>query len=272
MKYPPEQATVFIDAAQKIIQSDAGPDVKLRELWKSLITLHSMALNYMLKCLTGGRVLSGPFKGMALLSEGIEQHSGAVLLGCYEKELHNAIERIIAEPYQQILNIGCSFGYYSVGLAMRMPTTAINAYDIDPAAREKCKAAAALNGVGDRIKISGEFRGEDFAAYTIKKTLALVDIEGAEMHLLDPARYPALRKMDLIVELHDCYDPSISKTILERFSPSHDIEFIQNKTSMFPFEDYLDPSVKIDPFDNLLLTSELREGPTPWAVMRTKSI
>ena len=93
------------------------------------------------------------------------------------------------------------------------------------------------------------------------------------MELLDPARYPALAGFDLIVEMHDVFVPDASKTIPQRFAPTHDIEIIRNSRPSFYDVAPLTggrPDAYIDPFDHMLLSWEERDGPTPWAVMKSK--
>jgi hypothetical protein len=51
------------------------------------------------------------------------------LLGCYEQELHPALNRAIDTDYGVILNIGCAEGYYPVGLARVLPTAHVIAFD-----------------------------------------------------------------------------------------------------------------------------------------------
>jgi len=97
-----------------------------------------------------------------------------------------------------------------------------------------------------------------------------MDIEGAEKALLDPALYPALQKMDVVVELHDVLDKSISSTILSRFAPTHETQLVCNKPVLFDFESIVGPSVYIEPSDMLLAGWENRAGPTPWGVMWAK--
>jgi hypothetical protein len=129
---------------------------------------------------------------------------------------------------------------------------------------------AALNNVSDRVSVSGEFRGEDFAKYLNEKTLVFIDVEGAELDLLDPAKYPALKMLDIIVEMHDLFNPQISKVLRDRFAASHDFEFIMNRPMVFDFAPILGKDAYVDPFDALLVTWETRDGPTPWGVLRTK--
>lgn len=270
MRYSPESAAQVLVEARRVLEKD-HPDVfKVELLWRTLAYLQASFLAALLRNTIGTQVYSGPFKGMKLPPEVMTGAFGPALTGCYEQELHATVARVIASPYARILNIGCAFGYYSVGLAMRMPQVKVHAFDIDEGEQKKCRDMAALNGVQDRVHVSGEFRGEDFASHADEKTLLIMDIEGAETALLDPARYPALLKMDVIVELHDVLDPSISRAVSQRFAPTHDIEIIRNKSGLFDFEPVTGPGHYMDPFDNLLINWENRGGPTPWAVMRAR--
>jgi len=270
MRYPPQQAAIFMKEVRRVLDQPDTPDIQLRNLWMTLIFLRNASIANDLKQALGGRVFSGPFKGMKLVPEAMNSASTPHMLGCYEHELHATMERVIADGYEKILNIGCSFGYYSVGLALRMPHVSIEAYDIDPDARAACRHMAEMNNVTDRVSVGGEFRGEDFARYAGKKTLALVDIEGAERALLDPIKYPALLGMDLIIEMHDIVDRGISKLILERFSPTHECEVVRNRSILFPLDEIFGDSEFIEPFDELIAAWESRNGSTPWAVMRAK--
>ena len=110
-------------------------------------------------------------------------------------------------------------GYYAVGLAMRMPNASVHAFDTNEEAHAFCREVAKLNNVPERVKVGGLFNGEDFARHPAG-TLVFCDIEGAEDALLDPDKYPALRKMDLIVELHECFQPDIARKVCARFAAS----------------------------------------------------
>lgn len=265
----PEIATHVLAEARNILGKEEPDIVKADHLWRTLAYFRANLLAVLLRNTIGSHVYSGPFKGMQLTPAAMGKAFGPVLIGCYEHELHPTFERVIAHPYKRILNIGCAFGYYAIGLALRMPQVTVHAFDISANAQQQCRDMATLNGVQDRVHVSGEFRGEDFAPYADGETLVLMDIEGAEMALLDPALYPALRKMDVIVELHDVYNPAISQTILSRFAATHTTELVLNKPILFDFEPLTGP-VYTDPFDSIIITWDNRDGPTPWAVMRAR--
>ncbi len=265
-----ESSTHILVHAHEVLAKDEPDDLKLERLWHTLTSLRANLNAIVLRNTFGSKVLSGPFKGMQLTPAVMTKIFGPILTGHYEFELHGVMERVIAHPYKNILNIGCAFGYYAVGLALRMPQAHIHAFDIDPDERKKCVDLALLNGVQDRVKMGEEFTGANFAAYADGSTLAIVDIEGAETELLDLARYPALSKIDMIVEAHDVYRPGISKILAERFAATHDIETIYNRPSMFDFGSVLGADHFINPIDSTIIAWENRAGPTPWVILRAK--
>lgn len=171
----------------------------------------------------GATVQVGPFAGMTFLDRVSEGAFIPKLLGSYEVELYGLIEKACASRYDTVLNIGCAEGYYAVGLARRLPDARIHAFDIDDRARQLCRELAAMNGVTDRVEIAGEITGPDFATFAEGRVLVLCDIEGAEVDLLDPNRYPALRNMDLLVEIHCISDSWTSDVLYPRFEESHTI-------------------------------------------------
>lgn len=270
MRFNSQNANFLADRAQSILGSHQPKELQIHELWVTMAHLQAMILAQKLRNTIGDKVCEGPFKGMQLTPDAMTMIFGPYLAGTYEKELHPFLEQIIATPYQNILNIGCAFGYYATGLALRMPHVAVHAFDINEAEQKRCRDMAALNNVSDRVTVAGLFQGEDFATYANTKTLVLMDIEGGETTLLDPIRFPALQKMDIVVELHDVLSPDISKAVIERFTSTHDIAFISNQPKLFDFTPFVGTNY-VDPFDSLILVWENRDGPTPWAVMRTKS-
>jgi SAM-dependent methyltransferase len=274
VRHSREQAARILAVASEVMQEARPEDYRLHKLWRTLASIQALALAHGLAGKMGAYVQAGPFKGMRLTNEAMTCVFGPALLGIYETELQPVIETAIAADYKRIVNIGCSYGYYAVGLARRMRDVKVFAFDISNDCQRKCRDMAAANNVSDRVTVGGEFKGEDFAAYADgQKTLLIVDIEGAEKELLDPARYPALAPFDLIVELHDVFVPGISKTILDRFTPTHDVTIVPNNPAMlYDLSSIVaDKTAYIDPFDHLLLSWEERDGPTPWAVMKSKN-
>ena len=231
--------------------------------WRSVLIQNTLLQQH------GTVVMQGPLKGLDFLSESAEGCHIAKLLGCYEQPLQPFIEQAIATNYPTILNIGCAEGYYAVGMAKRMPSAQVLAFDLNPKAQQVCTALAQKNGVTDRVSVGGLFKPTDFAEYEGQKILVLCDIEGAEKDLLDPEIAPALKGMDLIVESHECLIPGITQTLVQRFSASHDITLVQDdgqRKLVNPPQWFLN----LAHLDQLLATWEWRSGPTPWLVMKAK--
>ena len=214
----------------------------------------------------GETVAEGPFAGMIYGKDIAEGCTVPKLLGCYEQELHPALNRAIETDYGAILNIGCAEGYYAVGLARVLPTVRVFAWDIDPAAREKTFRNASANGVADRITVEGAFDAAQFDTYGGQRALVICDIEGAEFDLLDPAQSPALVAFDLIVELHPDEARSVGE-FTARFEVTHDVEIVQPEGR--------DPGrfaafTALPVLDRMFALVERLEA-TPWAVLRSKS-
>ena len=117
--------------------------------------------------------IHGATAGMDFLPKSAEGCHIAKLLGCYEQPLQPFIEQAISNAYPTILNIGCAEGYYAVGMARRMLSTQVLAFDLNPKAQEVCTALAQKNGVLNRIKVGALFKPEDFARYANQKVLVL---------------------------------------------------------------------------------------------------
>src|SRR4029078_7934585 len=97
----------------------------------------------------GNKVLTGPFKGMIIpeLTPWEEGNSGTKLLGCYEHELHSAVEEAIARKPEIIINIGCGDGYYAIVMARRCPDNLIIACDTSDQSLIAAQDYATQNGV-----------------------------------------------------------------------------------------------------------------------------
>jgi hypothetical protein len=170
------------------------------------------------------RVLSGPFAGL----EYFPFASGSALLpklvGSYELEIHPAVEAAIERGYRRVVNVGCGEGYYAVGFARRLPEAEIHAFDTDIVARQRARQLARKNGVAERVRVKGLCHPAKLRRLVGPGTLVVCDCEGCEIRLLDPVLVPELAATDLIVELHDFIDPTISTRVLDRFRHTHRIE------------------------------------------------
>lgn len=229
----------------------------------------------------GPIVLSGPFKGLRFpipevitdIPQLLGKDGGAAfiskyLLGTYESELHAPIHRISGNQYECVVDLGCSLGYYAAGFAKIFESAEIFAFDANPGIKQKLSELILLNDFSSRIKIGDLWTHEHFNLTAGKKSLVFCDIEGAELDLLDPSKNNEIKKCDFIIELHDVFNPSISKEIVTRFSTTHEIEIFRN--NQYKFNLPPEASILTD-LELAAVLNEMRGGPTPWALLTSKS-
>ncbi len=194
----------------------------------------------------------GLFEGMKYISKSIGSEYYPKLLGTYEKELNPFFKKLFQQPFDQFIDVGAAEGYYAVGITLRTNWDVV-AFEANP--NTPLPELARINGVEDRIALHGACDLGDLSK-TLKKAdqnLLLVDIEGAELMLLDPGFIPELRSAAIIVEVHDCFIPDIGERILARFKNTHQIERIDCEPRTF--EDCPVDFPKL-PFDPALYTLE----------------
>lgn len=232
-------------------------------LWRASVIVDAFVAHH------GRKVLQGPFAGMAYVEGAAEGALAPRLLGTYEAELHPYLLALAAEGLDCVIDVGCAEGYYAVGMALLAPGAQIHAFDTEPKARAACAQMAALNGVSDRVRLGESMTPQDFEAFAGPRRLVLMDVEGAEDDLLRPDLSPALAHMHVIVEAHEIYRPGVAARLTERFAPTHHVTQLTLGGRTLPLPDWLMASNHLD---QLLAVWEWRLGPTPWLVMRPKSL
>jgi precorrin-6B methylase 2 len=246
-----------------------APDIEeLNEVLRRLGRWRSRLLANTFVARQGTTVLHGPFAGMDFLDDATEGALIPKLLGVYESELHPHLRAIAEAGLDVVIDVGCAEGYYAVGLARMLPHVVVHAHDIDVAARRLCAELAAKNGVADRVLIGGEFKPQDFQGFAGRSALVIVDTEGAEVDILQPALGPALAQMSIIVETHDVYREGALALIAERFAATHRIVRVDQQQKVFEPPPWLQ---ELSQLDQLLAVWEWRLQPTPWLVMRPNS-
>lgn len=214
----------------------------------------------------GSRVMSGPFAGMNYLDTACSSALLPKLLGTYEDELHPTLARLLARPYDTVVDIGCAEGYYAVGLALQLPQSKVLAYDIDPLALRRCGELAELNGVRDRIDLRSPFEPADMLELGERRVLVVCDVDGYETTLFAAGMSKYWTGADLLIELHD-FMGSPCREIVERcLAATHRLQIIRSEDK---------PASKIADFTFLteeerrLAVSELRP-PQEWLVAYRK--
>ena len=177
------------------------------------------------------QVLTGPFKGLRYLDEIVWGPIEPKWLGTYELELHGLIDAIVETGYATIIDIGSAEGFYSVGLAHRLPLASVHSFDIDPWARAQQRRLARLNSVKN-LKLGRLCASHDIERLRDGRTLVVCDIEGHEYDLLDRHGAPGLGQCDVLVETHPNAKRGLSALtgadyLADHFAPSHDTVMIE---------------------------------------------
>ncbi|MFZ1105837.1 MAG: hypothetical protein WAN86_23760 [Hyphomicrobiaceae bacterium] len=173
---------------------------------------------------TSCTVWSGPFQGMHVQGRtAIPQ-----LLGTFERELAPYIERAVERQPRLVVNLGAADGYYAIGMARRLPHARVLAFEMEARGRDLLQDMATLNAVDNRVSVLGKCEPEDLASALENDSDALVicDVEGYEEKLLNPVVVPALRRLPILVELHDFIGPNVTELLSRRFGATHDITHI----------------------------------------------
>ncbi len=175
-------------------------------------------------------VLTGPFAGMTLPDKSLFLDARfEKTFGAYEHELFPLIQSLAQNPnaFDQLINIGAADGFYTVGLAQLFPQAKVLAYEPNQVKTPVLQETARLNHVADRIELSGLCTPDVLNHLSpTPKTLLIVDVDGYEKPLLDPAQVPWLTSVSFLIETHDCFVPGITELLKQRFQPTHQIEEI----------------------------------------------
>jgi hypothetical protein len=178
---------------------------------------------------TGGRVAAGPFRGMLMGGQTPGECYGPELLGSYEADTHEWLETEIARGWSNAVNIGSNTGFYSTGLAIRLPGAMVYEYEMDAAFRAETQLAAERNGVASRVKVMGKADAAVLAALPLSTALVVCDCEGCERDVLDPTAVPWLARSALLVELHDFAAPGATAMLRGRFAATHDLTEVEQR-------------------------------------------
>ncbi len=216
-------------------------------------------------------VKHGPFKGMRYPKDTANFRNLALkVIGSYEREIHDVVEELCSNEYNEIVDIGCGEGYYAVGFALRIPRAKIYAYDTDSKALHLCRQMAALNGVSDRVQ-TGDFcdaRTLRSIPFT-KKSLIISDCEGYEKELFSDEVIPFLAHHDLLIETHDFIDIEISKVLRNRFQCTHSITVFQSVDDIFKAQTYnYEELANYDLATRKILLAEQRPHTMEWFYLK----
>ncbi|MFN9630002.1 MAG: hypothetical protein ACK59A_07190 [Cyanobacteriota bacterium] len=174
-----------------------------------------------------GHVASGPFKG-TLLTPGAEDHQWNKTMGAYEFYLHDAVEDAIQRRPPLCIDVGAAEGYYTLGLAHRLPGSRHIAYEMVDEFRAILSQSIAKQPVPVQVKgiCTREELIRDLASSA--EGFLVMDCEGAEEMLLTAETMPHLKRWTVLLEVHDFQAPGAGEKILKLFADSHSVKVLQS--------------------------------------------
>jgi hypothetical protein len=231
----------------------------LRVQWGSNRTILRFVRRY------GFTVRAGPFAGLTYPRSTVLRVPWFVssLAGTFELELHPTIEALVRSRPRLFVNLGSAGGYYAVGMGLRLPGAKVIAYEADPHRARLCSRVARLNGVN--LDLRGLCTPQALAELDAEGAAVICDVDGAEAELIDPDRVEWLRTATLLVEVHEAHAPGVTDKLRERLSPTHSLEWIEQRPHYLADPDYrIFWSLGLSPIQQQMILSELRPFPTPW--------
>src|SRR5581483_2238212 len=105
----------------------------------------------------------------------------------------------------------------------------VHAFEIDPFERRYMRRMARLNNVEHCIKLDGWCSPDHFKKICPDRSFILCDCEGYETELFLPSVVLSLRHSDLIIELHPAGQYQTSAQFLDRFSATHQLEYVSSR-------------------------------------------
>jgi len=213
-------------------------------------------------------VVGGPFKGMRYHGEAVCGAAAPKILGVYESELAPFLLRWSTVPFQHIIDVGAAEGYYAIGCATLWPQATVTAFESCEEGRRLLTRNVELNRMQSRVKIIGHCGQEQLKTAMLngQPSLIIIDIEGAEGHLLEPGNIPNLTSAHIIVEIHDHVDGRLGETVSSKLKSTHVVEEV--RTQARTFWDFHEPRALWLRFWLLpylkQYADELRPGPMRW--------
>jgi hypothetical protein len=188
------------------------------------------AINRKLVNELGDRVVAGPFEGLQLTPQALNEHIGPHLLGTYELELHPWWRQVFDRSLDQIIDVGANFGYYAIGLALKFPHAGTLAFDTDWWARQAIREMAVANHVSN-VSILGYCDALWLRDNLRPNAFLISDCEGYEGDLLCGLTIPAMSSATLLIELHESMRPGVTSRIESQFASTHIASKVHSRTT-----------------------------------------
>jgi len=130
-----------------------------------------------------------------------------------------------------VVDVGASSGYYSIGMAYRLPGSRHFAFEMQENERESLARTAAK--INTPINLRGLCTTADLVeiAQNEPRGFLVMDCEGAERELLGDQVHSCLKNWTILLEVHDWHAPGAGEEIYKRFETTHSIQTLWSRTA-----------------------------------------
>jgi hypothetical protein len=217
----------------------------------------------------------GPFKGLKLTSNTWwgGNDLGSMCFGLYENELLEFLTSDSLNDRDTFVDIGAADGYYAIGLLKSNRVKKALCFELTSEGRNTINLNWDINNQPGEIEVKGDVF-TDFKSsinnIDTKKSIVLIDIEGAEFSFLDIEVLRTLKEAVIAIEIHNWIPNFIDvySKFLRYANEFFDIEILDRKErSTLMFEELR--SLTDD--NRLLLTSEARPCVMRFLILKPKS-
>lgn len=205
-------------------------------------------------------IVSGPFCGLRYSVHSQGSYHSCKILGTYEKELHSIINSIQAAAYDTLIDIGAAEGYYAIGLACTSSIRHVIAFEVEQKGRALMTEIAKKNKLKALIDVRGRCEVIDLQSLLVTsgRSIIICDVEGYEAGLLDPSLVDGLRRVSILVEIHDSMRPGTGDLLRRRFQPTHSIASVC--TAPRTWEDFPEKTMLSRSLPRSLTVRAMNEG------------
>src|ERR1043165_154673 len=185
-----------------------------------------------LKRLTHGRIFSGPFTGMHYVNGSVCSAWYPKILGTYELELHDLINKLSGKAFDTFVDVGAAEGYYAVGMSRLINCKKVIAFEATDSGQELIRELAELNDVSSIFEVRGFCSPQAFKAAITGASgsvLIICAIEGGEESLLLEQPISIFQNAVVIVETHEFAVRGVTEKLIHYFSATHEIDRIQSR-------------------------------------------
>ena len=223
-----------------------------------------------------GKIISGLYKGTKFFQnkKTIESDFSSKLLGIYEEQIQRYLIRLQKQyNLKYIVNFGSAEGFHIISLINKKYFKRGLAFEIDPYKNYELKKNILMNNLVEKIKIfnAANFNNvnEEFNENILKKTLYLVDIEGAEFLLLNKNNHIFFKNSVLIIEDHAfaIKNSSLVKIFYKFLNKNFSTKIINN-SGRNPFE--IEKIKEFNDDEKWLMMSENRPRNMQWIICEPK--